>query len=138
MMESMFIAFEKVGEEVEWLQNFLKNISCWLKLVPIIYVRYDSQSSIGRAQNSICNGKSTHVRHIHNIVKHLLSNKITYIDYVKSKENIVNLLTKGLLRELVYNSSRKIGLKPLKIKECNDGNHTLCTGDFKIYVLIKN
>jgi hypothetical protein len=64
-------------------------------------------------------------------------NKITYIDYVKSKENIVNLLTKGLLRELVYNSSRKIGLKPLKIKECNDGNHTLCTGDFKIYVLIK-
>jgi len=49
MMESMFIAFEKVGEEVEWLQNFLNNISCWLKLVPIIYVRYDSRSSIGRA-----------------------------------------------------------------------------------------
>jgi len=131
-MESTFNAFEKVREEIEWLQNFLKDISYWLKLVPIIYVHYDSQSSIGRTQNSICNGKSRHVRHIHNIIKHLLANKIIYIDYVKSKKNIVNLLTKSLLRELVYNSSRKIGLKPLKIKEYNDGKHTLCNGDSKI------
>jgi len=36
----------------------------------------------------------------------------------------MDLLTKGLLRKLMYNSSRKISLKPLKVKECNDGNYT--------------
>ena len=45
------------------------------------------------------NGKSTHGHHVYNIVKHLLSNWIIFIDYVKSKENIMDLLTKALLRE---------------------------------------
>lgn len=36
----------------------------------------------------------------------------------------MDLLTKGLLRKLMYNSSRKINLKPLKVKGCNDGNYT--------------
>jgi len=52
--------------------------------------------------------------HRHNIVKHLLSNEIISIDYVKSKEDIVDMLTKGLLREIVYNSSRGMDLKPLQ------------------------
>jgi hypothetical protein len=58
------------------------------------------------------------------LIKHLYSNKIIFIDYVKSKENIVNSSTKGLLRELAYNSLRGMGLEPLKIKECNNDNHT--------------
>ena len=47
----------------------------------------------------------------------MLSNKITFINYVKLKENIADLLTKGLSRELAYNSLRRIGLKPLKDKK---------------------
>jgi hypothetical protein len=35
---------------------------------------------------------------------------------VKSMKNIVDLLTKGLLRELMYNSLVKIGLKALGMK----------------------
>jgi hypothetical protein len=34
--------------------------------------------------------------------------------YVKSKENIVDPLTKYLSREIVYSSSREIELKPSK------------------------
>jgi hypothetical protein len=63
-----------------------------------IYVHFDSQSAIGRAQSSMYNDKSKYVHHRYNIVKHLLFNEIISIDYVKSKENIVDLLTKGLLR----------------------------------------
>jgi hypothetical protein len=33
-------------------------------------------------------------------------------------------LTEGLSREFVYNSLIQIRLKPLKMKEYNDGNHT--------------
>jgi hypothetical protein len=41
-------------------------------------------------------------------------NKIIFIEYVKLKENIMDLLTKCLLKELVYNSLRGVSLKPLK------------------------
>ena len=90
----------------------------------IIYVYCDSQSAIGKTQSNMYNGKSRHICHRHNTVKNLLSNDIIYIDYVKSMENIMNLLTKSLSRELVYNSLRVISLKPLKIKYCNNNNHT--------------
>ena len=36
------------------------------------------------------------------------------IDYVKSKDNIADPLTKGLNRELVEKSSKGMGLKPVK------------------------
>ena len=36
----------------------------------------------------------------------MLLNEIIFIDYVKSKKNITNPLTKSLSIELVYNSSR--------------------------------
>lgn len=81
-----------------------------------IYVYYDNQSTIGRAQSSIYNGKLKHIHHRYNIVKHLLFNGIISIDYIKLKENIMDLLTKGLLRELVYNSLRRMSLKPLKYR----------------------
>jgi len=47
------------------------------------------------------NEKFRHIHHRHNTVKHLLLNVIIFIDYIKSKENITDQLTKGLSRELV-------------------------------------
>jgi hypothetical protein len=52
------------------------------------------------------------MHHKHNIVKHQLLNIIISIDYIKLKENSVDLLKKDLLRELIYSSSRKMSLKP--------------------------
>ena len=47
------------------------------------------------------NGKSRHICHRYNIVKHLLLNEIICIDNVKSKENTRDPLTKVFSRELV-------------------------------------
>ncbi|GJW27414.1 retrovirus-related pol polyprotein from transposon TNT 1-94 [Tanacetum coccineum] len=67
--------------------------------------------SFTRAKNQIYNGKSRHIRRRHTI-KDLLRNGIISIDYVKSKENIADPLTKGLCREQVIFTSRGMGLKP--------------------------
>ena len=53
------------------------------------------------------NGKSRHIRRKHNTIKQLLSTGVISLDYVRSKDNIANLLTKGLNRELVEKSSRR-------------------------------
>ena len=48
-MEYEFIALDKVGEEVEWLQNFLKDIPFWPKSVgPIAYIAIVKQQYVGQ------------------------------------------------------------------------------------------
>ena len=101
MMESKFIALDKAGEEAEWLRHFLEDILIWPQPVPTICIHCNSQSAIGRAQSHIYNGKSRHIHQRQNIVRQLLSNGIMTIEYIRSKENIADPLTKGLTREHV-------------------------------------
>jgi hypothetical protein len=77
-----------------------------------VCVHYNNQSAIERAQSSMYNGKSRHIYSIYNIAKNLFLNGIISIHYVKSKKNIMDLLTKGLSRELMYNSSRVMDIEP--------------------------
>ena len=114
MMEFEFIALDKCGEEAEWLRHFLEDIPKWQKHVPPICIHRDSQSAIGRAESNIYNGKSRHIRRKHNTIRQLFSTGIISIDYVKSKDNIEDSLTKGLNRELVEKSSRGMRIKPIK------------------------
>ena len=71
----------------------------WSKPVPAICIHCNSQSAIGRAQSHMYNGQSRHIRRKHNTVKQLISHGIISIDYIKSKENIADPLTKGLTRD---------------------------------------
>ena len=110
-MESEFIALDKAGEEAEWLRQFLEDIPLWQKPVPAICIHCDNQAAISRAQNVIYNGKSRHIRRRHNTVKQLLSNGIISIDFVSSKDNLADPLTKGLSGERINCASRGMGLK---------------------------
>ena len=85
----------------------------WMKPMPPICIHFDSQSAISRAQSYMNNGKSQHIRLRHNTVRQLLSNCIIFIDYIKSKDNIADPLTKSLSGEHVNCSSRGMGLKPI-------------------------
>ena len=60
------------------------------------------------------NSKSKHIRCKHNNIRQVLSTRVISLDYVKSKDNIVDSLTKGLNIELVEKSSRGMGIKPIK------------------------
>ena len=113
-MEFEFIALDKSGEEAEWLCHFIEDIPRWPKPVPAISIHCDSQSVIGRATNIMYNGKSRHIRRRHNTVRQLISTGVISVDYVKSKDNIADPLTKGLNRELVEKSYRGMKLKPIK------------------------
>ena len=104
--ESKFIALDKAGEEAEWLRQFLENIPIWPKPVPAICIHCDSQYAIGRARNDMYNCKSRHIRRRHNTVRKLLLNGIISIDYIKSKDNLADPLTKGLTREQADCTSR--------------------------------
>ena len=112
-MEAKFVALDKCSEEAEWLRQFLEDIPDWTKPVSTICIHYDSQSVIGRAQNAMYNGKSRHIRRRHNTVRQLISTGIITIDYIRSKENIADPLTKGLNRDQVEKLAKGMGLKPM-------------------------
>ncbi|KAK4352611.1 hypothetical protein RND71_028129 [Anisodus tanguticus] len=120
-MESEFIALDKAGEEAEWLQNFLEDIPFWPKPLAPICIHCDSQAAIGRAGSVIYNGKSRHIRRRHYTVRQLLSSGVITIDYVKSRDNVADPLTKGLSREGVSRSSMGIGLRP---RTCHHGGNS--------------
>ena len=113
-MEYEFLALDKYREEAEWLLHFLEDILRLPKPMPPICIHCDSQYAIGRAQNSMYNGKSRHIHRRHNTIKQLLSIEVISLDFVKSKGNIVGSLTKELNRELVEKSSKGMRLKLVK------------------------
>ena len=113
-MEFEFIALDKVVKEVEWLRNFLEDIFVWPKPVTAICIHCDSMVAQARAKSNIYNGKSRHIRRRHNTIKQLLSSGVISTQYIKSKENLADPLTKGLPREQVKYTSRGMGLKPFE------------------------
>ncbi|PHT84037.1 hypothetical protein T459_12480 [Capsicum annuum] len=111
-MKSEFIALDKAGEEAEWLRNFLEDILYWPKPMAPVCIHCDSQATIGRVESMMYNGKSRHIRRRHHTVRELLSSGIIIVDYVKSKDNVSDPLTKGLSREGVEKTSEGMGLRP--------------------------
>ncbi|GJS06726.1 retrotransposon protein, putative, ty1-copia subclass [Tanacetum coccineum] len=53
-------------------------------------------SRLSRAQSTMYNGNSRHIRRQHNSIRQLLSTGVISIDYVASKDNIADPFTKGL------------------------------------------
>ena len=74
-----------------------------------ICIHCDSQAAIRRAGSIMYNGKSHHIRRRHNSVRQLLSSGIITIDYMKSKDNVSDPLTKVVNREGVEKSSTRMG-----------------------------
>ena len=76
-----------------------------------INIHCDNQAVMSRAQNFIYKGKFRHIHRRHNTVKQLHSNGIISIDFVSSKDNLVDPFTKGLSGERINCASRGMGLK---------------------------
>ncbi|PHU02785.1 hypothetical protein BC332_28036 [Capsicum chinense] len=112
IMESKLITLDKAGEEAKWLQNFLEDVPYWPKPVAPVCIHCDTQATIDRKGSMMYNGKSYHIRWRHNTVRELLSTGNIIIDYVKSKDNVSDLLIKGLYREGVERISKGLGLRP--------------------------
>ncbi|PHT83937.1 hypothetical protein T459_12380 [Capsicum annuum] len=127
--EYEFITLDKASEEAKWLRNFLEDIPCWTKPVAPVCIQCDNQEAIARVGIMIYNGKSRHIRWRHNTVRKLFSSGIITVDYVKSKDNVLDLLAKDLSREGVEMTFMGMSLRPRTSQ--HGGNSTLKIGDPK-------
>ena len=76
-------------------------------------MHYDSQVVISKVTSKNFNEKRRHLRVRHKFIKNLISHGVISLGFVRSKNNIVDPLTKGLMRQQVLESSRRMRLKPI-------------------------
>jgi len=101
-----------INKEVEWLRNMLLDIKLWPQLISSIYLHYNSQTTMFKAFSTIYNEKSRHISLRHEYLRKLFSYKIITIEYIRSCNNLVDPLTKGLSKDLVRSTSTNMGLRP--------------------------
>ena len=74
----------------------------------------DSQIAISKVTSKILKKKKRrHLRVRHKSIRNLISHGVISLDFVRSKNNIADPLTKGLTRQQVLESSRGMRLKPI-------------------------
>ncbi|GJX49095.1 zinc finger, CCHC-type containing protein [Tanacetum coccineum] len=113
-MESEFMALTRAGMKTEWLKNLLLEIPLWSKPIAHISIHYDSAATLAKAYSQMYNGKSRHIGVRHSMIRELITNEVVSIEFVRSQQNLVDHLTKGLTRDLVIKSAEGMGLNGLK------------------------
>nr|GEV66525.1 zinc finger, CCHC-type [Tanacetum cinerariifolium] len=102
------------GKEAEWLKNFLLEIPLWVKPIAPISIRYDSVATLEKAYSQMYNEKSRHLGVRHSMIRELITNGVVSIEFMRSQQNLVDHLTKGLARDLVIKSAEGIRLNQTK------------------------
>ncbi|GJV90383.1 hypothetical protein Tco_1538196 [Tanacetum coccineum] len=113
-MESEFVALTAASKEAEWLKNLLLEIPLWSKPIAPISICCDSAATLAKAYSQMYNRKSRHLYVRHSMIRELIMNGVIYIEFVRSQQNLIDHLTKGLARDLVIKSAEWMGLKGLK------------------------
>lgn len=90
--------------------NVLVDVSIWDNPVLTIIIYCNNQVAIFKAESKNYNGKVKTVRLKHNHVRSLITDDIVVIQYVMSKENLVDPLSKDFNKELTSYTSRGIKL----------------------------
>jgi len=96
--------------KAKWLKDLLSEFYIVPRLILPISVHTDSRSSIEILKQENVNKKiNKHIQIRLKSVQRLLG-KVVILDFVKSKKNLADPLTKGLSSSVVLKSSRDIGL----------------------------
>ncbi|GKE07969.1 hypothetical protein Tco_1411520 [Tanacetum coccineum] len=96
IIESEFVTLAAAGKEAEWLKNFILEIPLWVKPIAPISICYDSAATLAKAYSQMYNGKSRHLGARHSMISELITNGVISIKFVRSQQNLVDHLTKGL------------------------------------------
>ncbi|KAJ9535865.1 hypothetical protein OSB04_un000979 [Centaurea solstitialis] len=94
------------------VQMLTPNIKLWPQPMPAISLHCDSEATLSRAYNKIYNGKSRHIRLRHAYIRELITNRIITIIYVRSCNNLSAPFTKGLPGDVIFGTTREMGLRP--------------------------
>ena len=106
--EAEFRGIVKGITEVLWIRKLLtelgfKQNSCELNC--------DNKAAISISENPVQHGRTKHVEVDRHFIKEKLEHKIIHIPFVKSKEQLADILTKVVESEQFHNTLCKLGVR---------------------------
>jgi hypothetical protein len=111
--QSELVALDVTCTEAKWIKSLLMEIPLVEKPLPAISIHCDCNAVIDLLKQSHTNQKmNIHIQVRYKTVKGLIRKSIVSLGFVKSENNIVDHLTKGLSRSRVLELSRGMGLSP--------------------------
>ena len=112
--EAERVALETATNEVEWLRELLMDLPLLEKPVPPIVMYCDNQSMLAQVMNAKDNSKSNrHIKRWLKTIRKMRNSGVIAVSYVKTKNNMTDLFTKGLSRNVISVMSKDMGMRPI-------------------------
>jgi len=113
-MEAELTALDTANVEVEWLREFLVDLSMVEKPVPAILMNCDNQTVVVKVNSAKDNAKSSrHVKRRLKSVRKLRNSGVISMTYISIEKNLVDPFTKGLSQNVIKGASREMGMRPV-------------------------
>lgn len=113
--EAEYRALADAATEAAWLRGLFEELG--MPILKPITVHCDNQSSIKLAKNPVQNARTKHIeRQVHFVRHHIKENRIS-VNFVKSQEQVADILTKPLAPQKFKDMRDMLGLTTLE--ECN-------------------
>ncbi|GKA88615.1 zinc finger, CCHC-type containing protein [Tanacetum coccineum] len=111
----MYTGYPSVLEgytDASWISNTKDNSSTngWVFLLAT-GKETECAATLAKAYSQMYNGKSRHLGVRHSMIRELITHGVVSIEFVRSQQNLVDHLTKGMTRDLVIKSTEGMGLK---------------------------
>ena len=110
--ESEYYGLGSAASEAMWYRNIFSEIGLPFKEPSVIYG--DNQSSISNANNTGCHSRSKHIDIQHHFIKELVELKKVRISYVKTTEQVADILTKGLPKPSHRKFTEMMGIQEIE------------------------
>jgi hypothetical protein len=111
-IEEELTTLDTATVEADWLRELLMDLPIVVKPLPAIIMNCDNQTVIVKVDTSKDNIKSSrHIKSRLKSVRKMRNFGVITLDYIHTDKNLVDLFTKGLSYNVIYATSKEIGLR---------------------------
>jgi hypothetical protein len=95
--EAEYMAISATIQEMKWIRNLLIELNILTDLTPILFC--DNQSAIAISQNDKFHNRTKYIDIRHHFIRDAIKNKEVLLEWIESKEQQADILTKSLTKE---------------------------------------
>ncbi|GFX34793.1 retrovirus-related Pol polyprotein from transposon TNT 1-94 [Trichonephila clavipes] len=108
-MEAEYVSLTEAAKEFIWLKNVINNKSLNLELSENVMF-CDNQAAISFSKSPVENYRTKHIDVRYHFLRNLIYDKVFQIKYIGTKNNLVDIFTKPMVKEKLLEFCRKLFL----------------------------
>lgn len=109
--EAEYVAATAIAQEATWLRNFINELKIPGMYIDKVLLHVDNEAAIAVAKNPEFHNRMKHIENKHHYLRQCVQEGIIDIRWVRSKQNMADMLTKALPKDLFEKLREKIGME---------------------------